>query len=35
MLKDFNQWVEKEKPLFIAYSSKSADVPHLKNSVKK
>jgi len=32
MLKDFNQWVKKEKPLFIAYSSKSADVPHLRNS---
>lgn len=32
MLKDFNQWVEKEKPLFIAYGSKSADVPQLKNS---
>lgn len=32
MLEDFTQWVEKEKPLFIAYGSKSADVPQLKNS---
>lgn len=32
MLKDFNQWVEREKPLFIAYSSRSGDVPQLKNS---
>ena len=32
MLKDFTLWVEKERPLFIAYGSKSADVPQLKNS---
>jgi len=32
MLKDFAQWVERENPLFIAYASRSADVPHLRNS---
>jgi len=32
ILTDFSQWVEKEKPLFIAYASRSADVPHLRNS---
>lgn len=32
MLKDFAQWVEREKPLFIAYGSNTADVPHLRNS---
>ncbi len=32
MLKNFAQWVESEKPLLIAYGSRSADVPHLRNS---
>ena len=32
MLKDFTLWVKEEKPLFIAYASRSADVHHLKNS---
>lgn len=31
-LTEFSQWVETEKPLLIAYASKSADVPHLRNS---
>jgi len=30
-LKEFSEWVEREKPLFIAYGSKTADVPHLRN----
>lgn len=31
MLISFNEWVEKEEPMFITYASKSADVPHLRN----
>ncbi len=31
MLRKFGQWVENERPRFIAYGSTTADVPHLRN----
>ncbi len=31
ILSKFGQWVENEKPFFIAYGSTMADVPHLRN----
>ena len=31
MLNKFGQWVENEKPILIAYSSTTADAPHLRN----
>ena len=31
MLKNFSERVERENPLFVAYGSKTADVPHLRN----
>ena len=35
LLKNFRDWIKKEKPLLVAYSSKSADVPQLKNSFRR
>lgn len=32
ILTEFRDWLVKEKPVLIAYGSRSADVPHLRNS---